>query len=1214
MRFLLSLLVLAAASSVAFSASESALAKRVEGDFQSRPDAMAWHYAVPPMSEIQRLPDVYPEDGTPDGVVRIVLAKDEYEPGSFLVWARRDLGPVRFEVGVLKNERGETFPAEELDLKFVKVWYQNRNGWFSYFGDTGFKLCPELLVNDENLIRVDEKRKANYARLVAEDGRTSERWINPPRQFDVRRLRESWRKADTFCCLRGDFRDAPELRPVVLPKGSFRNFFLTAHASKTAKPGLYRGAISMTRVGDGAPVGEIPVEIRVLDFVLPPPKCYREPEKDFLVSSYSYLSFKELAERNGFDESRVRAQFVAILRDQVRHNQTMHMVRGNFDNEAFETVAVMKEAGMRTDVLQGVVSPRSDVRGRMEERANIVADELDRRFGHHNVYLGYGDEPSAKWLAQNRPVFESYQQAGLKFFIAGETVFAKAGYFYDWHNAARDATDGELPDLWDRMQGPGHVAWYANQHVGAENPALCRRQNGLGAYLTGYTALCNYAHHLGPYNDDRTTYKPMVLAYGTADGVLDTIAWEGFREGVDDIRYATLMTDLARRAAKSRELKVRYLGTRALHYLALANPRSCDLDSVRGEMVRFIRELLVVVPPAEIAPETSVGSAGAAAGAARAEANLRREVEAAVARIGEARTESETNRAEIAVAEVYAKYGRRSEGGEYLVGRERFADAAGYFAGLPERQESVRLEAYRRDRSCFRELLPTHPELLKDFDAVAFGSLGADRTNDWRRAIGRLFARLGGNHEYVWTLRPRAFLDVYGKLLPTARRWSVAVPADVARNAVWAALQLHDAKAVAKAAAEGLKDTGAKPEVRYYLGLAAALANVRGRPEAFAAAAKAFDATADDVPDQARVDAICAYGSARMLANDENAVRGLDELRRSLYRPQARRRYVVRFSERPVTGLGDWERIEAERQVCDRRFGGNLDFLKTDVTSGERAVGDRKESLADPTLEVVCDVRGIHVLVRQADPKAKEVELGLAGGCSFEGYVAPGANTPYTCFMYTPMTGRASTFNTTYPTFGHRPIDSRAADRKFRFESAYADGEARHYLYFSWENWMQRIPADGAVWDFETLCWHRGGCSCWNGTESIHGRSTWGEFEFRLTSAQRAAILKPLLAAAFRAYSAEKRCEAGHDGCLVRWADAVTGDPAFHEARVRPLVERLDRYGGLIASDMNEATVFWLADEALPKWQDVLFEVERRRAAWLKDLNTGAECAARGEF
>ena len=123
-------------------------------------------------------------------------------------------------------------------------------------------------------------------------------------------------------------------------------------------------------------------------------------------------------EKTGYDAALARRQFIAILRKQVAHNQTMHMIRGNFNSETFETIGVMKEAGMRTDVIQGGVSPTWGQRDpdAMAARARIVADEFDRRYGHHNVYMGYGDEPGAKWLAENRPVFESYQQAGLKFF------------------------------------------------------------------------------------------------------------------------------------------------------------------------------------------------------------------------------------------------------------------------------------------------------------------------------------------------------------------------------------------------------------------------------------------------------------------------------------------------------------------------------------------------------------------------------------------------------------------------------------------------------------------------------------------------------------------------------------------------------------------------------------------------------------------------------
>ncbi|MBO5905698.1 MAG: hypothetical protein J6Q84_04690, partial [Kiritimatiellae bacterium] len=135
-----------AASVVSSYCNAVTLKERVAADFEGK-SADVYHYAVPPMSDIQRLADVYPSDGTPGGSVNIVAAKDEFEPGSFLVWANKDLGKVAFTLSEFKNEKGDIFPAEDLDLKFVKVWYQNKNAWFSYFGETDFKLCPELLVN-----------------------------------------------------------------------------------------------------------------------------------------------------------------------------------------------------------------------------------------------------------------------------------------------------------------------------------------------------------------------------------------------------------------------------------------------------------------------------------------------------------------------------------------------------------------------------------------------------------------------------------------------------------------------------------------------------------------------------------------------------------------------------------------------------------------------------------------------------------------------------------------------------------------------------------------------------------------------------------------------------------------------------------------------------------------------------------------------------------
>lgn len=130
----------------------AANAVRVAGDFlNTPPKGPAVHYAVPAMSGVQRLPDAYPADGAPGAAVAIVAARGEYEPGSFVVCALDDLGKCEFSVGPLKTKDGAQFPAADLDLRLVKVWYRNRNAWFNYFGkDEAEKLGASLgVLRDE---------------------------------------------------------------------------------------------------------------------------------------------------------------------------------------------------------------------------------------------------------------------------------------------------------------------------------------------------------------------------------------------------------------------------------------------------------------------------------------------------------------------------------------------------------------------------------------------------------------------------------------------------------------------------------------------------------------------------------------------------------------------------------------------------------------------------------------------------------------------------------------------------------------------------------------------------------------------------------------------------------------------------------------------------------------------------------------------------------
>ncbi len=576
---------------------EVANAVRVAQDLAALPGAqdvaLAW-YAVPPMSDLMRLPDAYPSDGRAQGEVRVTAAGGEFEPGSFVVYPLRDFGKTRFAVSVLKNERGAVIPADQLDLKVVKVWYQNRNGWFSYFSDTGLDLCPELLLNDEELIRVDTAAKANYARL-RKPGGDEYKWISAPKVIDSS-FDESYRRYTSFRPMSEPFADAAELQPVSLPAGGFKQFLLTVQVKAGTAPGLYRGTVTAT-AADGATAAVIPIALSVLPFELPSPKTYFDVERDFLVCLYNYTNLELLMEDNGANRALAEKQLLAILRNMVRHNKTHFKLRDDIGPDARRIIELMKEAGMRTDPLIGcrllAGGPSYDgirqTRRGAEERRDFFIDTL----GHTRVYLGSGDEPGSAWIVKTRPDWKVYHENGFKFFTAGNPgLFNKGGHLLDMHPAAGFPEEAGNTRKWNEM-GQTYVGWYAGQHVGSENPAYVRRQNGLAAYFANFSMIMNYAFSITPWNDlAKDTYKPMVYAYATRDGLVDTLAWEGFREGIDDIRYATLLKQLALKAAASKNVDAMHAGRKQLRYLAGFDGTSADLNTARAEMAGRIITLL----------------------------------------------------------------------------------------------------------------------------------------------------------------------------------------------------------------------------------------------------------------------------------------------------------------------------------------------------------------------------------------------------------------------------------------------------------------------------------------------------------------------------------------------------------------------------------------------------------------------------------------------
>jgi hypothetical protein len=151
----------------------------------------------------------------------------------------------------------------------------------------------------------------------------------------------------------------------------------------------------------------------------------------------------------------------------------------------------------------------------------------------------------------------------------------------------------EEADLWHSVH---HKVWcYDNPQGGAENPELNRRNYGLLLWQNGYYGACTYAyqHAMGNvWNDfDHPTCRDHNFAYPTVGGVIDTIGWEGYREGVDDVRYMTKLQQCIAGAEKSKDNRLQDMAAKAKEYLKTINAGDDDLNEVRSKMISYIMEL-----------------------------------------------------------------------------------------------------------------------------------------------------------------------------------------------------------------------------------------------------------------------------------------------------------------------------------------------------------------------------------------------------------------------------------------------------------------------------------------------------------------------------------------------------------------------------------------------------------------------------------------------
>ena len=550
-------------------------------------------YSTRPVSSQMVLPNAPELPGARLGKLALTACAGETESASLVLWAPDTVRSAMVKLTDLKGSAG-TLPAASAEVHWVKCWYQAGTAPRGVTQDRLHKvLVPELLLHDDSLVRVDLESRHNELKLSFPTG---PRYVSID---DPTPPNSTWGSNLKFA----DFpvEDAAALQPTDLPAGQNRQVWITVTVPATAKPGLYQGKVMLT--ASGAALGEVPISLQVLPFSLPAPLTRYDLTQPFTGSLYYWGELDRGGEGGIGYKLKSEQQFRAELKLMYDHGIVAPAVIWSpgivYKDEAFfrRHLQIMRDIGMSNRPLyfadSSVIGAPTEPAALEELKANIAKTiRIAAEYGFTGVYFYGIDEARDETLKAERVAWGAVHEAGGKVIVSGfHGQFEAVGDLLDLFNRCGEPAADSAARWHDR----GHKIWnYANPQTPAEDPEMYRRNYGLYLWRLDYDGTCTYCFMDSSgtqWNDfDDDTYRDHCLAYPTVDGVVGTLALEGFREGQDDLRYVTALRLLIEKAKTGPAAK-QAQAEQAIAWLDALDMRTADLDTVRGEIIRWIGKL-----------------------------------------------------------------------------------------------------------------------------------------------------------------------------------------------------------------------------------------------------------------------------------------------------------------------------------------------------------------------------------------------------------------------------------------------------------------------------------------------------------------------------------------------------------------------------------------------------------------------------------------------
>jgi hypothetical protein len=518
-------------------------------------------YVVPAITDDRILPNSSISDSYLSYNISISAARGEYEPASFVVRSDADIPYLTIEATCLSGT-GAIIPAENVDVRTVKVWWQAGVG----IGDITHKqMAPELLLKNDSLVRVTETD--NFLKLS--DSR--ELIISDP--VGIPGIQ------NTPTVTEFPVQDSDSLQPISLQKDKNKQIWVTVKVPEDAVPGRYSGKIFLKN--STHTLWEISLALYVLPFELSDSKL-----------DYSIYTMFSLQDTGTIGSHRNEVQYLAHLENLLAHGINNPLIPDAPARFA-QVLQLRNQTGISNKRIfyHYVIDWMSD-----EQIAQVKNDALNA--GAEEMYVYLIDEANLS-SPENQAAIARAHNNGFKVFDAQyrdrETVIDQLDLLVS--SGALDA------GLAGRYHSHGHKIYsYGNPQMGQEQPETYRRNYGLRLWQNDYDGGMDFSYFFGEraknssagflsnlWNDFDGYMRDHNAVYPTVNGQIDTVQWEGFREGVDDARYlSTLLDHVA--YAKSRGTDVSSV-EQWISDLKGSDLSARDLDVVRAEMIDLILSL-----------------------------------------------------------------------------------------------------------------------------------------------------------------------------------------------------------------------------------------------------------------------------------------------------------------------------------------------------------------------------------------------------------------------------------------------------------------------------------------------------------------------------------------------------------------------------------------------------------------------------------------------